>query len=111
MSITPSQKAGLYLTAVELVGDVSIRDYAKNGNPASLAVGTASYLSLQAILIDALVENKLSIVNAYWDGLSNIATMLADMALGESLTSLQIAGILTISAGLFMLEWDRGKGL
>jgi len=111
MSLTPSQKAGLYLTAVELVGDVSVRDYAKHGTPVSLAVGTASYLSLQAILIDALIENKMSVVNAYWDGMSNIATMLADLALGESLTTLQIAGILTISAGLVMLEWERGKGL
>ena len=106
MSITPSQKAGLYLTSVELIGDISLRDYAKTKNPASLAVGTASYLGLQAVLVDALVENKLSIINGYWDGMSNIATLLAGLALGETLTPLQIAGLLTISAGLFMLEWE-----
>ena len=51
MSITPSQKAGLYLTSVELIGDISLRDYAKTKNPASLAVGTASYFYQPSHLI------------------------------------------------------------
>jgi multidrug transporter EmrE-like cation transporter len=104
MDLTEAQKAGLYLTLVELIGDVSLRDYSKNDNPASLVVGTASYLGLEAILISKLKNNKLAIINGYWDGLSNIATTCASLALGESLTSLQIAGLLMISVGLFMLE-------
>jgi multidrug transporter EmrE-like cation transporter len=104
MELTESQQTGLYLTIVELIGDLSLRDYSKNGGDASLAIGTASYLGLEAILISKLKNNKLAIVNGYWDGLSNIATTCASLALGESLTSIQITGLLLISAGLFLLE-------
>jgi multidrug transporter EmrE-like cation transporter len=107
MQLSDSFQTGLYLTGVELIGDVALRDYAKHNNTGSLAVGTASYLSLEAILIQKLKNNKLSIVNGYWDGLSNIATMMAGIALGEELTTLQITGLLVISAGMFMLEYER----
>ena len=104
MDLTESQQAGIQLTLVELIGDIALRDYSKNGGDASLAIGTASYLGLEAILISKLKNNKLAIINGYWDGLSNIATTCAGLALGESLTPLQITGLLMISAGLFMLE-------
>jgi multidrug transporter EmrE-like cation transporter len=106
MELTEAQQTALQLTLVELIGDIALRDYSKNGGEASLAVGTASYLGLEAILIAKLKNNKLSIVNGYWDGLSNIATTCAGLALGESLTTLQITGLLMISAGLFMLEYE-----
>ena len=104
--MTESQKAGLFLTLTELVGDVSLRDYAKTGSTTSLAVGTGSYIGLEALLVRYLKDNKLSIVNGYWDGFSNVLTMISGMALGETLSPLQITGLLMISAGLFMLEWN-----
>ena len=102
--MSDSLQTGFYLSAVELIGDLSLRDYAKNNNLNSLAIGTASYLGLEAILINKLRNNKLSIVNGYWDGISNVITMIAS---GDSLTPLQITGLLTISAGLFMLEYEK----
>jgi len=108
--MTESQKAGLFLTLTELVGDVSLRDYAKTGATTSLAVGTGSYIGLQALLIHYLKDNKLSIVNGYWDGFSNILTTITGMALGESLSPLQITGLLMISAGVIMLEWKVVEG-
>lgn len=103
MGFTDSQLAGLYLTATELVGDISLKYYAKNGNPLALALGTASYLGLEAIMITTLKNNKLSIVNGYWDGISNIATSIAGIAMGEHLTPMQMSGLVLISGGLFML--------
>jgi multidrug transporter EmrE-like cation transporter len=37
--------------------------------------------------------------------MSNIVTAIAGMAMGENLTSIQLAGLSLVSAGLFMLEW------
>jgi multidrug transporter EmrE-like cation transporter len=105
--MTESQKAGLFLTLTELLGDVNLREYAKTGSQSSLAIGTASYIGLEALLVRYLKDNKLSIVNGYWDGISNVVTMVAGIALGESLSPLQITGLLMISAGLFMLEWEE----
>lgn len=104
MIFTDSQLAGLYLTATELVGDISLKYYAQNGNPVAFAVGTASYLGLEAILINKLKNNNLSIVNGYWDGISNLATGIAGILMGEKLTAVQITGLAVISAGLFMLK-------
>jgi multidrug transporter EmrE-like cation transporter len=108
--MTESQKAGLFLSLTELVGDVSLREYAKTGSQSSLVVGTASYIGLEALMIRYLKNNKLSIVNGYWDGFSNILTTMAGMALGESLSPLQITGLLMISAGVLMLEWKVVEG-
>lgn len=105
MKLTEAQLAGLQLTAVELVGDVSLKMYAQNGEIAPLAVGTSAYIGLEALMIQKLKTHKLAIINGYWDGLSNIATTIAGMALGETFTPLQITGLFVISAGMFMLEW------
>lgn len=104
--MTESQRAGILLAVTELAGDVSLRDYAKTGNQQSLAIGAGSYIGVQTLLVRYLKDSKLSIVNGYWDGFSNVITMVAGLALGESLTPLQITGLMMISAGLFMLEWE-----
>jgi len=111
MKPTDSQLAGLYLTTTELIGDVSLKHYAQTGSTTALAIGTASYLGLEAILIEKLKHNKLAIVNGYWDGMSNIVTTIAGMAMGESLTSIQLAGLSLVSAGLFMLEWGSKEAM
>ena len=105
MKFTDSQLTGFYLTTTELIGDVSLKHYAQKGGMLALAIGTACYLGLEAILIDKLKHNSLAIVNGYWDGMSNIATAIAAMAMGETLTSIQLTGLSLVSAGLFMLEW------
>ena len=105
MKLTDSQLAGLYLTTTELIGDVSLKIYAQKGGMLPLTIGTVSYLGLEAIMIEKLKYNSLAIVNGYWDGMSNIVTAIAGMAMGEKLTSIQLAGLSLVSAGLFMLEW------
>ena len=95
--------AGLQLTLVELLGDTSLKQYATNGNPMLLGVGCASYIGLVYILQDALKTESLAITNGYWDGLSNVLTTGAGIAMGEQISSTQLAGLLLISAGLFML--------
>jgi multidrug transporter EmrE-like cation transporter len=105
MKLTDSQLGGLYLTITELIGNICLKAYAQKGGIVALAIGTASYLGLEAIMIDKLKHNSLAIVNGYWDGMSNIATTIAALFMGETLTSLQLAGLSLLSSGLFMLEW------
>lgn len=111
MKLTDSQLGGLYLTTTELIGDISLKIYAQKGGIVALAIGTAAYLGLEAIMIDKLKHNSLAIVNGYWDGMSNIATTIAALFMGETLTSLQLAGISLVSAGLFMLEWGPKRAM
>jgi multidrug transporter EmrE-like cation transporter len=106
MKLTEAQKAGIQLTAVELVGDISLKMFSQSGDVAPLVVGTSAYLGLEALMIEKLKTHKLAIINGYWDGMSNVATTLAAMALGETFTPLQVTGLIVISAGMFMLEWE-----
>jgi multidrug transporter EmrE-like cation transporter len=105
MKLTDSQLTGFYLTITELIGDISLKTYAQKGGMAALAIGTAAYLGLEAIMIEKLKYNSLAIVNGYWDGMSTIATTIAAMFMGETLTSVQLGGLGLLSSGLFMLEW------
>jgi multidrug transporter EmrE-like cation transporter len=99
-----SSIAGATLTAVELVGDVSLKYYAETDNPALLGVGVASYLGLTYVLQDALRTEKLSIVNGYWDAYSNFLTsVVAIGVLGEQVSMQQVIGLTLIGGGLFLL--------
>jgi multidrug transporter EmrE-like cation transporter len=99
-----SSVAGATLTAVELVGDVSLKQYAQTDNPLFLGVGVASYMGLTYVLQDALRTEKLAVVNGYWDAYSNILTTgVAVGFLGEELGVKQITGLLLIGAGLWLL--------
>ena len=98
-----SLEAGIKLTLVELVGDTSIKQYAMTGDPLFLTIGCASYGGLVYILQDALKTESLAITNGYWDGFSNLLTTGTSLALGENLSYTQIAGLVLISTGLFLL--------
>ena len=96
--------AGATLTAVELVGDVSLRQYAKTDNPLFLGVGVASYLGLTYVLQNALRTEKLVLVNSYWDAYSNLLTTgVAVGVLGEELDVKKLVGVLLVGAGLMLL--------
>ena len=99
-----SSAAGVYLTVTELVGDTSIRQYAKTGQSAFLALGTAAYLGLVYILQWAFRTEYLAIVNGYWDAYSNIlTTLVAVFVLGEKITTTQMVGLFLIGGGIYLL--------
>lgn len=93
----------LLMTAVESVGDASLRYSAQTKNNTAYWVGQGAYTTQAHILSLALKNNKLGIVNAYWNGLTNITNGLIGMAMGETYTSYQIAGIGLITAGILIL--------
>lgn len=92
-----SLQSGLVLTFTEFVGDYG----AKYQNDA-LTFGGYNLLALE--LRSMLRKNPLSLVNAYWDGLSNIMTMALGYFAGERLTPMQYSGAFLITAGIIMLQ-------
>lgn len=88
--------AGLILSFVEIIGDYG----AKIRNPTICFVG---YNALAWTLYRLLATQTLTLVNANWDGVSNILTMLLGMYMGERFTQRQYIGLAMITAGLFLI--------
>lgn len=98
-----SLRWALLMTAIESVGDASLKQYAKTDDTKFFAVGQGAYISQAYVFQLALRNNKLGIVNAYWNGMTNITNGLIGMAMGETYSGYQIAGIGLITAGILLL--------
>jgi multidrug transporter EmrE-like cation transporter len=93
----------LLMTAIESVGDASLKQYARTEDTTFYAVGQGAYITQAHIFSLALKDSKLGITNAYWNGMTNITNGLIGMAMGETYTGYQIAGIGLITAGILLL--------
>ena len=94
----------MILTLVESVGDYALKKYAIGGAAGFLGLGVGVYGILAGILVWLFRHLGLAITNAYWDGLSNIMTMiLGGVIFKESYTPKQWAGMGIIAVGLFLL--------
>jgi multidrug transporter EmrE-like cation transporter len=91
------------MTAIESVGDASLKVSAKTSDPKFFALGQASYITQAYVLSLALKDNKLGVVNAYWNAMTNITNLLIGMAGGESYTSSQFLGIGLITVGILLI--------
>lgn len=94
--MNPNVQGGLILTAVELFGDYG----AKIQNPALCYIG---YNALAYILLQLMKTRSLTLVNANWDGISNLLTMLLGFILGERFQPRQYLGLGLITAGLLLI--------
>lgn len=93
----PAFRAGLILSLTEIVGDYG----AKIQNPVITLIG---YNVLGLELLNFLRVGSLTLVNANWDGISNVCTMLLGFAMGERFTQKQYLGLAMITIGLFLIE-------
>ena len=93
----------ILMTAIESVGDASLKQYAKTDQIEFFVTGEAAYISQAYVLSKALNDNKLGIVNAYWNGMTNITNCLIGMAMGETYTVYQGVGVLLITAGILLI--------
>jgi len=93
----------LVMTAIESVGDASLKQYARSDKKEFFALGSGAYLGQAYVFQLALRNNKLGIVNAYWNGMTNITNGLIGMAMGETYNSSQLIGIGLITAGILLL--------
>ncbi len=104
--ITPTPFiGGLILTLVEALGDYSLKKYVHGAGNGFLGLGVGVYLSLAGILVWLFQTLGLAIINSYWDGLSNIVTMVvAACLLNEKYTLKQWIGMAIVGLGLFLLD-------
>ena len=93
----------LLMTAIESVGDGSLKQYAKTNDLKFFAIGEGSYITQAYVFQLALKDNKLGIVNAYWNAMTNITNALIGISMGETYSGYQIAGVALISAGILLL--------
>ena len=91
------------MTAIESVGDASLKQYAKTDDPKFFALGEGAYIGQAYVFQLALRDNKLGIVNAYWNAMTNITDCLIGMAMGETYNTSQLAGVGLITAGILLL--------
>ena len=89
--------AGTVLTVTEIFGDYG----AKMQMPILTFLG---YNLLAFELLKFLKDGSLTLVNANWDAVSNVATFLLGFYMGERFTTRQYLGLFLISFGLFLIQ-------
>jgi len=99
-----AQIAGL--SAIEIVGDFGLKEFANRGGLIPLLFGIGGYVGVVLMLIVSLQGSTILMVNGAWDGISTIMNSLAAyIVLGERFESwIQYFGLLLIIIGLFLLK-------
>jgi multidrug transporter EmrE-like cation transporter len=94
------------LSAIEIVGDYGLKEYANGGGWAYLATGVVGYIGVVVALIVNLQGSSILLVNNAWDGMSTLMeSMFAYLVLGERFEHWsQYVGLIMIIAGLFLLK-------
>lgn len=96
---------GTLLSIVEVVGNYALKRYALGSGLSFLGLGTGVYLSLVGILIWLFRSHGLALINAYWDGTSNIISMVvAACFLNEVYSLKQWIGMIITGFGIFLLK-------
>jgi len=99
------------LTAIEIVGDYGLKEFANGGGWAYLATGVVGYIGVVAALIVNLQGSSILMVNNAWDGMSSLTeSLFAYMVLGERFDHwTQYVGLVMIVVGLFLLKipWKK----
>lgn len=89
--------SGLLLSVTEIFGDYG----AKMQNP---VLTFASYNALAWELLEMMKYQSLTMVNANWDGISNVLTMIVGFLLGERFNTQEYIGLAMITTGLFLIN-------
>lgn len=99
------------LSAVEIIGDFALKEYANNGGIAMLGIGIVGYLGVVAALIVALQDSTILMVNNSWDGMSTlIESICAFVFLGERFDNyMQYVGMGLILMGMYLMKipWEK----
>lgn len=93
----------LALTALEVVADASLKAASQRPGAWVSPLGSALYLVIAYVLQMSVMRNNLGIVNAAWNAGTTITGVLTGIWFGETYTYKQLAGILFIALGVFMI--------
>jgi multidrug transporter EmrE-like cation transporter len=101
---------GTILTLVEGVGDYALKKYAIGGAWAFMPFGVSIYVVLAFTLIWLFQHTKFAILNASWDGLSNVFTMIVgSLVFKELYTIREWAGMILVTLGLVLINGSNSK--
>ena len=94
------------LSAVEIIGDFSLKEYANKGGLVNLGNGILGYIGVIVFLIRSLRGSTVLAVNNEWDGMSSlIESISAYVFLGERFECwTQYVGIVFIMFGMYLIE-------
>jgi multidrug transporter EmrE-like cation transporter len=93
----------LALTALEVVADASLKAASQRPGAWLSPFGGSLYLIIAYVLQMSVMRNNLGIVNAAWNAGTTITGVLTGMWFGETYTYKQLAGILFIALGVFLI--------
>ncbi len=93
----------LALTALEVVADASLKAASQSQSGWLSPIGGPLYLVIAYVLQMSVMRNNLGIVNAAWNAGTTVTGVLTGMYFGETYTYKQLAGILFIALGVFMI--------
>ena len=101
---------GILLTVVEAIGDFALKKYAIGGPLGFLGLGIGVYVALAGMLAVLFKHVGFAILNATWDGTSNILTMLLGaFAFQETYSIREWLGMASGALGLFLINGARSK--
>jgi len=101
----------LILSVVEIIGDFGYKEFANNGGLIPFMIGTIGYIGVVIMLIVALQNSTIIMVNGAWDGVSGLMeSIVAYIFLGERFEhQFQYVGLILISIGLYLLKIPMKK--
>jgi len=96
----------LILSVVEIIGDFGYKTFANTGGIVPFIIGTTGYIGVVIMLIVALQNSTLMMVNGAWDGVSGLTeSAAAYIFLGERFEhKFQYIGLILIALGLYLLK-------
>lgn len=93
----------LALTVLEVVADASLKAASQKPGAWLSPLGATLYLVIAYVLQMSVMRNNLGIVNAAWNAGTTVTAVLTGMWFGETYTYKQLAGIIFIALGVFMI--------
>jgi len=96
----------LLLSVVEIIGDFGFKEFANNGGLIPFFIGSTGYVGVVILLIVALQNSTVMMVNGAWDGISGLMeSAAAYIFLGERFEhKFQYVGLIMIALGLYLLK-------
>lgn len=101
---------GTILTLVEGVGDYALKKYAMGSAWGFLPLGVSIYVVVAFILVWLFKHIGFAILNATWDGLSNVFTMAVGyLVFKEVYTIREWIGMAMVTVGLVLINGSNAK--
>lgn len=101
------------LSAIEIVGDVAFKLFANDNGIVYLIIGAAAYITMTGVLIVALQNSTILLVNNSWDAMNTILqSFVGYFFLGERFEHYtQYLGIAFVVVGMYLMNvpWKKDK--